>query len=272
MRLDASQTRHALGIAEYHGPRSQMMRVIDHPTMLKDGAGWGAMCGVSAAKMAAAGFTGAPAITVDEQPEVWSDLGKRWYLREQYYKPYPICRWAQAPVEAVLALRAAHGLTADDIDHIEIVTFHEAIRLATARPTTTEEAQYSTSFPVAVAMVRGQVTAADVMPEALTDKEVLRVSEGIVMSEDDSANDAFPLQRKAKVILHLRNGREIASDWTEPKWEHTAPPTSDELHEKFYSYATPVIGRARADAIADTVANIEDQPTGALHALLAGAV
>ena len=29
-----------LGIAEYHGPRSQMMRCIDHPTMLKDGAGW----------------------------------------------------------------------------------------------------------------------------------------------------------------------------------------------------------------------------------------
>jgi 2-methylcitrate dehydratase PrpD len=35
--LSPEQTRHALGIAEYHGPRSQMMRVIDHPVMLKDG-------------------------------------------------------------------------------------------------------------------------------------------------------------------------------------------------------------------------------------------
>ena len=42
VRLDREQTRHALGIAEYHGPRSQMMRCIDHPTMLKDGSGWGA--------------------------------------------------------------------------------------------------------------------------------------------------------------------------------------------------------------------------------------
>ena len=48
MKLDAEQTKHALGIAEYHGPRSQMMRCIDHPTMLKDGSGWGAMAGVSA--------------------------------------------------------------------------------------------------------------------------------------------------------------------------------------------------------------------------------
>ena len=47
--LDREQTRHALGIAEYHGPRSQMMRCIDYPTMLKDGSGWGALCGVSAA-------------------------------------------------------------------------------------------------------------------------------------------------------------------------------------------------------------------------------
>jgi len=66
--LSTDQTRHALGIAEYHGPRSQMMRCIDHPTMLKDGSGWGAMCGVSAIDLAARGFTGAPAITVENAP------------------------------------------------------------------------------------------------------------------------------------------------------------------------------------------------------------
>ena len=31
------QLRHALGIAEYHGPRSQMMREIANPSMLHDG-------------------------------------------------------------------------------------------------------------------------------------------------------------------------------------------------------------------------------------------
>ncbi len=40
--LDRAASRHALGgIGEYHGPRSQMMRCIDHPTMVKDGSGWG---------------------------------------------------------------------------------------------------------------------------------------------------------------------------------------------------------------------------------------
>ena len=52
MKLTKEETRHALGIAEYHGPRSQMMRCIDYPTMLKDGSGWGAMTGVLSAKLA----------------------------------------------------------------------------------------------------------------------------------------------------------------------------------------------------------------------------
>ena len=53
MRLkggDADTLRQAIGIAEYHGPRSQMMREIDNPTMLHDGSGWGAMVGVTAAQ------------------------------------------------------------------------------------------------------------------------------------------------------------------------------------------------------------------------------
>lgn len=87
--LTAEQTAHAVGIAEYHGPRSQMMRVIDHPTMLKDGSGWGAMAGVSAVKLAASGFTGAPALTLSA-PEIqpwFEDLGQTWLTCRQYYKP-----------------------------------------------------------------------------------------------------------------------------------------------------------------------------------------
>ncbi|TDR52984.1 MmgE/PrpD family protein [Halomonas ventosae] len=60
MGLDTNRLHHALGIAEFYGPRCQMMRCIDHPAMLKDGSGWGAMTGLSAALLARDGFTGAP--------------------------------------------------------------------------------------------------------------------------------------------------------------------------------------------------------------------
>ncbi|MBA3415520.1 MAG: MmgE/PrpD family protein, partial [Chloroflexia bacterium] len=119
--LDADQTRHALGIAEYHGPRSQMMRCIDHPTMLKDGSGWGAMTGVGAAMLARAGFTGAPAVTVEaaEAAAIWADLGTRWRITEQFFKPYAVCRWAQPAIAGALALQRDHDLPPGAIERIE---------------------------------------------------------------------------------------------------------------------------------------------------------
>ena len=266
--LSPAITREALGIAEYHGPRSQMMRVIDHPTMLKDGSGWGAMCGVSAARLAANGFTGAPAIIVENQPQFWSDLGRRWYLREQYFKPYPVCRWAQAPVEAMLDLRTAYNLHSTDIEAISITTFHEATRLATAEPKTTEEAQYSTSFPVAVAAVLGRLDAAVITGDSLQNEEILRLSRTLKMQESSQANGAFPLRRKARVAITLKDGRNILSAWHEPKWEHTDPPTATQLRAKFFSYAEPVIGTARATLIDEAVMELEQHGAATILDLL----
>ena len=268
MGLSHEGTRHALGIAEYHGPRSQMMRCIDHPTMLKDGSGWGAMTGVSAAKLAAKGFTGAPAITVENAPKYWADLGQRWYMHEQYFKPYPVCRWAHAPIEAALSLMQKHGLTSSQITRVSIATFHESVRLAISRPTSTEEAQYSTSFPVAVALARGTVGAADIADGALNDPEVLRLSDATVMVEDDDANAPFPQKRLARVTLTLSDGRALTSDWMEPKWDHTMPPTEAELRAKYHSLAEPVLGRSRADAIEDAVENLHTSPLSCLSKLL----
>src|SRR5207247_549552 len=107
MGFGAERTRHALGIAEYFGPRGQILRVTGQPTMLKDGSGWGAHAGVTAALLAGDDFTGAPALNVEsaDAQAWWSDLGTRWRIREQYFKAYPVCRWAQPAIEAALDLQ-----------------------------------------------------------------------------------------------------------------------------------------------------------------------
>ena len=94
---------------------------------------------------------------------------------------------------------------------------------------------------------------------ALDDAEVLRLSTSLVMTEAERANAAFPLRRFARVTLYLRDGRALKSNWTEPKWEHVAPPTADELAAKFLAYAEPVIGKARARRIAQVVSDLENR-------------
>ncbi|WP_299301748.1 MmgE/PrpD family protein [uncultured Litoreibacter sp.] len=263
--LNDVQTAHAMGIAEYHGPRSQMMRVIDTPTMLKDGSGWGAMAGVSAVRLAAKGFTGAPALTLDGP--VWQDLGTRWYMLEQYIKPYPTCRWSHGPVEAALGLQRAHGFSAADVAKIEVETFHNACRLACNDPKTTEEAQYSTSHPVAIALSRGGIGPFDLDEDALNDPEIRRLSLAMTMSEHADAERVYPGKRIARVRISLISGDVHQSEWQEPKWESTAPPTAGELREKYDSIAVPVAGVDRAGRIADA---IEALPNAGIAPLLEG--
>ncbi|NVK32721.1 MAG: MmgE/PrpD family protein [Gammaproteobacteria bacterium] len=266
--LSELQTLHALGIAEYHGPRSQMMRCIDHPTMVKDGSGWGAMCGVTAVQFAAAGFSGAPAITVTEATEYWQDLGKRWYMLEQYYKPYPVCRWAQAPVEAALALQRQHRLAPQQIEHIRIESFHESIRLAVNDPVNTEQAQYSTSYPVAVALVKGDITPQSIGDHALTDPLINRLAKCIQMQEHPEANAAFPSTRLAKVAITLKSGETLYSDWHEPRWDHTNPPSAAELEQKYWNYTGDYLERQCAQSILNVVRNLENEPLSALGELI----
>lgn len=270
LRLSRQATEHALGIAEYHGPRGPMMRCIDHPTMVKDGSGWGAMTGVSAALLAADGFTGAPALLVhDDQPHIaalWTDLGMRWRILELYFKPHPVCRWSQPAVQAALELRNRYQLTAIQVDQVEVVTFHHAARLRTRRPRTTEEAQYSLPFPVAAALARGTVGPAEVGQGGLTDERVLRLSDAITVTERHEYNARFPAQRWAEVTVVLRDGRRISSGPTTAVGDPDRPLTDAALVDKFHTLADGQLGRQRSAAIATAVQQLTD-PTADLRQL-----
>lgn len=253
--LNPQQTREAIGIAEYHGPRSQMMRAIDSPTMVKDGSGWGAMAGVSAAYLAQSGYTGAPALTVeaDEVADIWTDLGRRWYIEEQYFKPYPVCRWAQPAVQATLTLCQDFSLTADMIETIEVITFHEGKRLATALPKTTEQAQYSLPYPVAAALVYGELGPDQVSQSALANPEIQRLASSMILQEDDEYNAVFPDRRIARVVINTRGGDRFESAPTEARGDPEAHLSDAEIRSKFHLFSEPRVGTTRSKNIVNVI-------------------
>lgn len=262
--LSREQTRHALGIAEYHGPRSQMMRAIDYPTMVKDGSGWGAMAGVSAGFLAADGFTGAPAITVEDDyaklsvAEYWADLGESWALMLQYFKPYAVCYWAQAAIAGALQIQQGEGLDTGEIAKIRVYTFHEATRLAMRAPTTTEEAQYSLPFPVAGALVHGRLNLDELSGDNLQHPEVLRLAHGVELIEDDYFNDRFPAQRLSRVEIETNDGCCFDSGVVKPLWDLTSQATDDELRQKFRDLALAYVPKGIATQLEQLIWHVED--------------
>ena len=255
--LTKTQTREAIGIAEYHGPRSQMMRCIDAPTMVKDGSGWGAMAGVSAGYLAQDGFTGAPAITMEDPAlnRFWSDLGQNWYIEQQYIKLYPVCRWAQPAAEGAIALVREHGITTDQIVKIKVESFHEAKRLNVI-PTNTEQAQYSLPFSVAVALIYGTISVAHITNNGLTDKDVLNLSKLVEISETDEFNSAFPAQRFARVHLVLKSGKILSSEKTEAQGDPENKVSDTLIWDKFRTFTIPILGDEWANSFLENAQNL----------------
>ena len=246
------QIRHAAGIGEYHGPRSQMMRCIDHPTMLRDGVGWGAPSGLTAAYLAAEGFTGAPALTCEQAPEFWADLGERWRLVEDtHYKPYPCCRWAHPSLDAAAALMAQHDLSHHEVAAVEIKTFHNATRLAGHTPATPDEFAYSIAFPVAAMIVRGQVGVPELAEATLQDPEILRISKATSLIDDPHLTQISVGKRWAQVILVLKDGRRVESNPRTPRGDVDMPLTDADISYKFHLFADPVLGAIRARELED---------------------
>ncbi len=234
----ADTLRQSFGIAEYHGPRSQMMREIANPTMLHDGSGMGALVGSMAALLAEDGFQGAPAITV-EAPEAepyWADLGQRWTILENYIKPYPICRWAHAALDALGAVMTTNDLSHEDVARIEVRTFAEAAALYAEMPSTTSQAQYSLPFALAVRLIHGHIAPAHIEGAGLSDPRVAQALGRVTVTEDHRHSERFPLGRWSDVTVHTVDGRALASGDVHARGGPEAPMALSEIEAKFHLF------------------------------------
>ena len=262
LQLTPEQTRHALGIAEYHGPRSQMMRCIEYPTMVKDGSGWGAMAGVSAAMLAAGGFTGAPAITVEEGnvQHHWGDLGKKWHIMDQYFKPHAVCRWAQPAIAAMMEVRRKHRFPLEAIKTIRVHTFHEAACLAVRHPCTTEDAQYSLPFSLAASLVHKKLSSSELSGSALTHPLVLKLADRVEIVEDQNYNRRFPAERLARLTVSLADGTVLQSGEQQPEWDAGSPPTDGQLRQKFRWLAGGALDGKQAELLETAIWHLAASP------------
>lgn len=258
-KLSYEETYEALGLAEYHGPRSQMMRCIDEPIMAKDGSCWGALSGFSAALLAKDGFTGAPAVTMfnDDVAEIWSDLGERYYTFEQYIKAYPVCRWAQPAVEGVLSIKSENNINIQNIKFINVHTFHEAKRLHTMSPKNSDQAQYSLPFSVACAL-RDNTVSTKAVTDELNDPLLLALSHKVICVEEEKYNDLFPAERWAHVCIEMNDGNQFTSEPCIARGNPENPLTDDEVKEKFFKLALNLKTQANSKRIFDIVMNLDE--------------
>ena len=231
--LSSAQMGHALGLAEYHAPIAPIMRSVAEPAMTKDACGWGSLVGVSSALLAERGFTALTSELV--APD--STLGERWHLLDVYVKKFPCCRWSHPAIEAALELRAQAQLAPGHVARVCVRTFGAAAALARAIPATTEEAQYSLVWPVAVALAHGRFDVEHVLPPAFTDPASRRLVDIITVEVEPAFEAEFPARRRSAVTVETSDGLRYEAGPTEAPGEPDDPLWEEIVGEKAKTYA-----------------------------------
>mmetsp|Transcript_43140 Transcript_43140/g.70113 ORF Transcript_43140/g.70113 Transcript_43140/m.70113 type:complete len:493 (-) Transcript_43140:238-1716(-) len=258
LKLTVEQTLHAVGIAEYYGPRSQIMRVVNIPTMLKDGSGQGAFVGLQAALLAKEGFTGkgCPILAKKSISNLYNDLGKTWRLTKFHvYKKFAVCYWAQPSIAGTISVMKKNKIKPEDVESIVCHTFKEATGLQQNIPTNTEEAQYCILYPIAAAAYSGKLGPNEVNGSALQDEKILALAKKVkILVDENLTSEAGDPELKGKdtasmtaniawVEVTTKNGKTYKGDKARVPWDRLAgepAPGDDEITGKFMSLGSDV--------------------------------
>jgi 2-methylcitrate dehydratase PrpD len=272
--LDAAGVRAALGVAGSQAAGSM--------EFLSDGAwtkrlhpGWAAHAGLYAAVLAQAGYS-APASIFEGRfgtLHAYSDRARAGALRpaaepvlmRTSIKPHACCRYAQGPIDAVLRLRAAHGLDPRDVARIEVGLVDAAFPIiceplaAKRRPTSVVDAQFSLPFSVAVALIDGDAGPDRFTPERAGDPLVRQVMDTVEPTRDAALDARYPAVWPVWVRLTLRDGRRLDAHVDHPTGDPERFPTRDELLAKFRTLAARTLPPSETQRLATTIAALHQQ-------------
>jgi 2-methylcitrate dehydratase PrpD len=273
MNLTPEQARHALGIADYHAPNLPMMRDIDNPAMVKHGIGWGAMTGITAAELAAHGYTGIPSLLSFEKYADWvNDIGRHYIMVDGVAwkaKGYACCGWAHAASEGAKRIVDQHHIRAEDIACVRVQTFKESTRLGTRLPTTTEEAQFNLAWPVAAILADGEIGPAQTLEHRLSDPVLRDLARRVEVVESEDLNELCRLFEQgdprgrfaSRVTVALKDGQELHSglvggglSFPQAGWDEGV------MEEKFRWLAGSVLDEARVTALLDMLWRFDEIP------------
>lgn len=258
---------------------SGMVKAFSEGSELKPyNAGQPALTGLSSAMVADAGFPGPKGGILDgphglvqmlrgspADPAAF-EVTAPYCIESVYLKPYASCRYCHAPVEAVLNLKAAHGVTAPEVARVTVDTY----RLAVHKHDHTEidgpySARLGVPYCVGAAMATGETGMAAFSSKALADAETLRVMRATHVREDAELTALVPARRAARLTLHLTDGRALTERVDLPRGEPEVPLTADDLRAKFADLATcGGMDAARAAALAEAVLDPATDPREAI--------
>jgi len=231
-----------------------------------------AMEGLISANLAYRGFSGALRIFEGEKgicnamardgfdlEKLLYGLGSHWKTEEVSLKPYPCCRHIHPSIDAAKEVHRASKLKPQEIASVKVYTYRVGMETAHFKvPTSLEEARFSISYCVALALKFGDVNLDLFSPSLLRDEEILSLIDKTEVLEDDVYTKNHPQKWGAKVEVLSRDGGVWSSETWFPLGDPEKPMSDREVEDKFKGLVKPVLPEDYLSELIGRVWSIEE--------------
>ena len=268
--LDAEGIRNALGIAgAYSGGLMQYGQ--GGGSVKRIYSAIAASSGIQSAHLARAGITGPEGILEGARgllriyasaflPErLVADCGKKWMLETAYFKPYCCVGIIAGAIDGLSKLAATHKLKADAIESVTVgypTGFHE--HAAISAPRDLLGMQFSTSYALALAILKGRNTPREYTMEALADADLRAFASRVRIVEDTGLSTKYPGRMPARVTVRTKAGAAFEQLVVDARGSPGAPLSSGEIAAKFRSQVAHALGAEGCEKLLQVLRGIDE--------------
>ncbi len=234
-----------------------------------------ASAGLTAAYLAADGFTGAQHIlegtrgmaagmSHDADPSRLTDgLGSRWTLAETSFKFHASCRHTHPAADALLRLMNEHRLAADAVKRVVAEVHQGAIDVLgpVTDPQTVHQAKFSMGTVLGLVALQGRAGLGE-FDAGYRDPSVMAFRDKVEMVLDPEVDGAYPARWIGKVTVETVDGRRLAARVDEPKGDPGNTLSRTEIEDKALRLAQYRDGATEAEMrrVIERVWSLADAP------------
>lgn len=271
--LDVRQMKNALGLSSTFS--GGLIEYQNDGTMGKVLCGcWAVNNGMDAVQLAEQGFTGPEQIfegdkgffqafsNAPDASNVLAGLGRDFKINETYFKQHACMRGLHGAVDALLDIRKKEGITAKNVDRIEIQTTSFVGRLSNPRPDTLIGAQCSIEFVLAVAMAEGHISSDEILLQSMEREDIRHLASRIILKMDKRI-DGYVKENPShwaavNMIIYTTEGRVFKQWMPLPRGESETPFGWEELEEKFKRLLSDTPFHKHEEAMYGDIRNFEE--------------
>jgi len=249
--------------------------VASHLTNMKNAADpMATEAGVSAAMLAAAGYSGPPEVFEGKEGlfEVLSSvrwnrnalvdrLGEEFLITQCGFKAFPTEALTHQPITATLEAMLENKITPREVKEVLVETTKRGVDILSDEgkyhPKTKETADHSLPYCIAVAVAKGNVLPSDFEEKTLQDETVLELIPRIKVIANPEIDSIFPNVKRAIVTITTKDGRTFKKQEDFAKGQPERPLSQQELLAKFHANAQAAMGKRQREKLIQATLTIE---------------